>query len=76
MGEKSLGLLGHQGEAAVSRLIYAGSAAVILTGGQSSCGKRLDWKQKLWIFVLASAAVVPCLDIYVSCFTTPGNTLY
>ena len=32
MGEKSLGLLGHQGEAAFPWLIYAGSAAVILTG--------------------------------------------
>ena len=74
MGEKSLGLLGHQGEAAFPWLIYAGSAAVILTGGQSSCGKRLDWKQKLWIFVLASAAVVLVWTSMYLVFTTPGNT--
>ena len=74
IGEKSLGLLGHQGEAAFPWLIYAGSAAVILTGGQSSCGKRLDWKQKLWIFVLASAAVVLVWTSMYLVFTTPGNT--
>ena len=74
MGEKSLGLLGHQGEAAFPWLIYAGSAAVILTGGQSSCGKRLDCKLKLWIFVLASAAVVLVWTSMYLVFTTPGNT--
>lgn len=74
IGEKSLGLLGHQGEVSFPWLIYAGSAAVILTGGQSSCGKRLDWKQKLWIFILASAAVVLVWTSMYVIFTTPGNT--
>lgn len=74
IGEKSLGLLGHQGEVSFPWLLYAGSAAVILTGGQSSCGKRLDWKQKLWIFILASAAVVLVWTSMYVIFTTPGNT--
>lgn len=74
IGEKSLGLLGHQGEVSFPWLVYAGSAAVILTGGQSSCGKRLDWKQKLWIFILASAAVVLVWTSMYVIFTTPGNT--
>lgn len=74
IGEKSLGLLGHQGEAAFPWLIYAGSAAIILTGGQSSCGRRPDIRQKLWIFILASAAVVLVWTSMYVVFTNPGNT--
>lgn len=74
IGEKSLGLMGHQGEVAFPWLIYTGSAAVILTGDQSSCGKRLDWKQKTWIFILASASVVLVWTSMYVIFTTPGNT--
>ena len=40
----------------------------------SSRVDRLDWKQKLWIFVLASAAVVLVWTSMYLVFTTPGNT--
>ena len=52
LGENSLGLLGHTGTMSFPWALYAGSAVVILTAGQSSCGKRLSKKQKLWIFIL------------------------
>ena len=44
LGENSLGLLGHTGTMSFPWALYAGSAAVILTAGQSSCGKRLSKK--------------------------------
>ena len=73
-GEKSLGLLGHQGEVAFPWLIYAGSAAVILTDGWSDCGKQLSKMQKLWMFLLSgTAAVLVWTSMYIA-FTTPGNT--
>lgn len=74
IGENALGLMGHQGVVPFSWLIYVGSVIVILTNGQSSCGKRLDGKQKLWIFVLASVAVVFIWTSMYIVFTTPGNT--
>lgn len=74
IGEKSLGMMGHQGEVPFPWLICAGSVAVILTGGQSSCGKRPDLRQKLWIFVLASASVVLVWTSMYVIFTNPGNT--
>lgn len=74
LGENALGLLGHQGKFAFPWLLYAGSTAVILTGGQSACGKRLDWKQKLWIFLLiGGTAVLVWTSMYIA-FTIPGNT--
>lgn len=74
LGENSLGLLGHQGTVSCPWLLYAGSSAVILTAGQSSCGKRLNGKQKLWIFLLSGAsAVLVWTSMYIA-FTTPGNT--
>lgn len=74
LGENSLGLLGHQGAVPFPWLLYASSAAVILTNGQSSCGKRLDGKQKLWIFLLAAGTVVLVWTSMYMVFTTPGNT--
>ena len=54
--------------------LYAGSAVVILTAGQSSCGKRLSKKQKLWIFILCvGTAVLVWTSMYIA-FTRPGNT--
>lgn len=73
-GEQSLGLLGHQGEVAFPWLIYAGSAAVILTDGQSDCGKNLTKMQKLWMFLLSGAAAVLVWTSMYIAFTTPGNT--
>ena len=73
-GEQSLGLLGHQGQVAFPWLLYGGAAAVILIGGQSSCGKRLGKKEKLWIFLAAGAAVVLVWTSMYLVFTTPGNT--
>lgn len=74
IGENSLGLLGHQGQVSFPWLIYAGASAVILTGGQSSSGKHLEWKQKLWILVLCiGTAVLVWTSMYIA-FTTPGNT--
>lgn len=74
IGEKSLGLMGHQGAFPYTWLIYVSSVAVILTGGQSSCGKRLSGKQKLWIFLLASVTVALVWTSMYIAFTTPGNT--
>lgn len=74
IGEHSLGLMGHQGAVPFSWLLYAGSAIVILTNGQSSCGKRLNGKQKLWIFALTSLAVAFIWTSMYIVFTTPGNT--
>ena len=74
LGENALGQMGHQGIMPFTWLFYAGSVLVILTNGQSSCGKRLKTKQKLWIFVLASAAVVLVWTSMYIVFTTPGNT--
>lgn len=74
IGEHSLGLMGHQGTAPFTWLIYVGSVFVILTNGQSSCGKRLNGMQKLWIFALASVAVVFIWTSMYIVFTTPGNT--
>lgn len=59
LGENSLGLLGHTGTMSFPWALYAGSAAVILTAGQSSCGKRLSknrscgylysaWERRCW----------------------------
>ena len=74
LGENSLGLLGHTGTMSFPWALYAGSAAVILTAGQSSCGKRLSKKQKLWIFILcAGTAVLVWTSMYIA-FTRPGNT--
>lgn len=74
LGEQSLGLLGHQGPVSFPWLLYAGSGAVILTAGQSSCGKRLNGRQKVWIFLLCGAvAVLVWTSMYIA-FTTPGNT--
>ena len=73
-GEQSLGLLGHQGEFAFPWMLYASSAAVILTDGRSACGKHLNSGQKLWIFLLSGAtAVLVWTSMYIA-FTTPGNT--
>lgn len=74
LGENSLGLLGHTGTMSFPWALYAGSAAVILTAGQSSCGKRLSKKQKLWIFILCvGTAVLVWTSMYIA-FTRPGNT--
>ncbi|MEG2123273.1 MAG: DUF2142 domain-containing protein [Clostridium sp.] len=74
IGENALGIMGHQGMVPCTWLIYVGSMIVILTNGQSSCGKRLNGKQKLWIFILASATVVFIWTSMYLVFTTPGNT--
>ena len=74
LGENSLGLLGHTGTMSFPWALYAGSAVVILTAGQSSCGKRLSKKQKLWIFILCvGTAVLVWTSMYIA-FTRPGNT--
>lgn len=73
-GEGALGTLGHQGTVAFPWLLYTGSVAVILTNGQSSCGKRLSGKQKLWISLFIGAAVVLIWTSMYLVFTTPGNT--
>lgn len=74
LGEDSLGQLGHQGTVTFPWLLYAGSAAVILTGGQAACGKHLNWKQKLWITLLVGGtAVLVWTSMYIA-FTIPGNT--
>lgn len=73
-GENSLGLIGHAGTMSFPWVLYAGSAAVILTGGQSYCGKRLSKKQKLWIFILcAGTAALVWTSMYIA-FTKPGTT--
>lgn len=74
LGEQSLGLLGHQGPVSFPWLLYAGSGAVILTAGQSSCKRRLDGRQKAWIFLLCGAAAVLVWTSMYIAFTTPGNT--
>lgn len=74
LGENSLGLMGHQGVIPFAWLLYAASVPVILTNGQSSCGKRLGGKQKWWIFVLASVTVALIWTSMYIAFTTPGNT--
>ena len=74
IGESSLGLMGHQGAVPFPWLIYTASAAVILTNGQSSCGKRLSGKQKLWIFALTAVTVAFVWTSMYIAFTTPGNT--
>ena len=72
-GRKFPGLLGHTGTMSFPWALYAGSAAVILTAGQSSCGKRLSKKQKLWIFILCvGTAVLVWTSMYIA-FTRPGN---
>lgn len=74
LGENSLGLLGHLKAVSFPWVFYASSAAVILTDGRSSCGKRLSGGQKLWILILAAAtAVLVWTSMYVA-FTRPGNT--
>lgn len=73
-GEQSLGLLGHQGEIAFPWLLYAGSAAVILTDGGTDGGKLPDRRQKLWILLLCGmTAVLVWTSMYIA-FTRPGNT--
>ena len=74
LGEQSLGLLGHQGTFSFPWMLYAGSAAVILTDGYSVCGKHLNGIQKLWIFLLSGAAAVLVWTSMYIAFTTPGNT--
>lgn len=74
-GENSLGLVFVTGTVMTcSWAIYAGSATVILTAGQSYSGKRLSKKQKLWIFILcAGTAVLVWTSMYIA-FTRPGKT--
>ncbi len=73
-GENSLGLLGTTGTMSFTWALYAGSAAVILTAGQSYSGKRLSKRQKLWIFILcAGTAVLVWTSMYIA-FTKPGKT--
>lgn len=74
LGENVFGLMGHQGTVPFTWLLYAGSTAVILTNGQSSCGKRLSGKQKLWIFGLGALTVAFVWTSMYIVFTTPGNT--
>lgn len=74
LGEGSLGLMGHQGAVPFGWLLYAAGGAVILTNGQSSCGKRLDGKQKLWIFAIGAVVVAFVWTSMYIAFTTPGNT--
>lgn len=74
LGENSLGQMGHQGLMPFSWLLYAGAVLVILTNGQSSCGKHLNGTQKLWIFALVSAVVALIWTSMYIVFTTPGNT--
>lgn len=73
-GEQSLGLIGHQGELAFPWLLYAGSAAVILTDSWSDGGKLLGKMQRLWIFLLCGAAAVLVWTSMYIAFTRPGNT--
>lgn len=74
LGEGALGTLGHLGVVSFPWLLYAASAAVILTDTRSSCGKTLTKGQRLWIFLLSGAcAVLVWTSMYIA-FTPPGNT--
>ena len=74
LGERALGTLGHLGVVSFPWLLYAASAAVILTDTRSSCGKTLTKIQRLWIFLLSGAcAVLVWTSMYIA-FTPPGNT--
>ena len=74
LGEGVFGTLGHLGTISFPCLLYAASAAVILTDTRSSCGKTLTKCQRVWIFILAGAcAVLVWTSMYIA-FTPPGNT--
>ena len=74
LGEGVFGTLGHLGTISFPWLLYAASAAVILTDTGSSCGKTLTKCQRVWIFLLAGAcAVLVWTSMYIA-FTPPGNT--
>ncbi len=74
LGEGVFGTLGHLGTISFPWLLYAASAAVILTDTRSSCGKTLTKCQRVWIFLLAGAcAVLVWTSMYIA-FTPPGNT--
>lgn len=74
LGEGVFGTLGHLGTISFPWLLYAASAAVILTDTGSACGKTLTKCQRVWIFLLAGAcAVLVWTSMYIA-FTPPGNT--
>jgi uncharacterized membrane protein len=74
LGEGVFGTLGHLGVISFPWLLYAASAAVILTDTGSSCGKKLTKSQRVWIFLLAGVcAVLVWTSMYIA-FTPPGNT--
>ena len=52
LGENALGLLGHTGTMSFPWALYAGSAVVILTAGQSSCGNVYQKTEAVDIYTL------------------------
>ena len=73
LGEDALGTFGHLGKITFPWMLYAGSAACILTGNTSSTGRRLSGKNRIFIFLLTGAAAVLVWTSMYIAFTPPGN---